>query len=334
MGKKTKICFVGDLSSTFIKRDYELLKNYFEVSLIEPPKKKLEWLKYAIVFAKKIKKSDLTFSWFAGWRAAFAVFFSKLYNKKSIVVIGGYDAAYVPELKYGAFTNLKEMIPAKYVYKNVNKTLVVDLSLKKDIIKNANVSGDNIDYLPTGFNLDHWKPKGEKKNIVLTVAIASDMQRVKLKGLDTFVRSAKYIPEAKFIVVSVKGDAKKYLERISSKNVELVEFLPENELLQCYQMAKVYCQLSLREGLPTTLCEAMLCECTPVGANVQGVKTAIGDTGFYADYGDEKATVSMIKEALISDKGLGKKARERIERLFPEKRRREGLIKLISEMMP
>lgn len=333
MTKKIRICFVGSLSYTFVKRDYETLKQYFDVDIIKPPKTKLGWLKYLFILTKNVKQCNLTFSWFAGWHAAFAVFFSKLFRKKSIVVVGGYDAAYVPELNYGAFTNLKEKIPAKYVYKNTDKILVVEPSLKDDIIKNAKIKGDNIDYLPTGHDLDYWRPSGKKENVILTVAGANDEKRVKLKGLDTFVRSASHVEEVKFIVIGVKGEAKEYLKKIAPKNVELIEFLPHKELIRYYQKAKVYCQLSLREGLPSTLCEAMLCECIPIGSRADGVKTVIGDAGFYVDYGDEKATIDMIKEVLASKSDLGRKSRERIKKLFSDKRRREKLKKLVLGMI-
>jgi len=98
-------------------------------------------------------------------------------------------------------------------------------------------------------------------------------------------------------------------------------------------MAKVYCQLSLREGLPTALCEAMLCGCIPIGSNTNGVKTAIGDIGFYVDYGDEKTTADMIIKALNSKDDLGKKARDRIKILFPDERRTKELKELILELV-
>ena len=328
-----RICFVGNVSHSFVKKDYEILKQYFDVDLITPPKKKSEWFKYKIELSKKIKHSDLTFSWFAGWHSAFLVFFSKLFRKKSIVVVGGYDAAYVPELNYGAFTNLKEKIPAKYVYKNVDRILVVGPSLKDDIIRSVNIKGGNIDYLPPGYNADYWRPKGRKQNIVLTVASANNIRRVKLKGLDTFVKTAKYVSDAKFIVIGIKDDARDYLKRITSENVELIEFLPREKLLPYYQTAKVYCQLSLREGLPSTLCEAMLCGCIPVGSKADGIRTVMDDTGFYADYGDEKGTADMIKNALVSGDDLGNKARERIKKLFSDKRRREGIKKIVLGMI-
>ncbi|HEC92009.1 MAG TPA: glycosyltransferase, partial [Candidatus Atribacteria bacterium] len=263
-----RICFVGNPSLTFVKRDHEILKKHFEIDIIQPPKKMAEWVKYPLMVKKKVKNCDVVFGWFAGWHTMPAVHYARKYGKKSIVVVGGYDAAYVPEINYGAFTNMKERIPAKYIYNHVDKVLVVDPSLKRDIIKNAKVKGDNIDYLPTGYDPNHWKPEGKKEDIVLTVASANNLKRVKLKGLETFVKAAQYLPDAKFILIGVEGEAKKYLQDISSDNLEIIGFLSQKDLLPYYQKAKVYCQLSLREGLPNTLCEAMSCGCIPVGSNI------------------------------------------------------------------
>ena len=327
-----RICFVGNVSRSFVKNDYETLKHYFDVDYIKPPKTKLEWLKYLLILPKKVRQSDLTFSWFAGCYSAFVVFFSKLFRKKSIVVVGGYDAAYLPEYCYGAFTNLKEKIPAIYIYKNANKILVVSQALKEEIIKNAKVSGKTIEFLPTGFNPDYWRPSGKKEHLVLTVAGANTILRVKIKGLETLVRAASHIPSARFILISVTDAAKEYLEKIASPNVEFIGYLSQKELLAYYQKAKVYTQLSLREGLPTALCEAMLCECIPVGSNAIGVQSVIGDTGYSADYGNEQATADRIQQALVSGDERGKKARERIIQLFHENKKKERLQHLILEM--
>ncbi len=324
-----KICFIGNLSSTFVKRDHEILKKYFDVDVVQLPKTKKDWLTYPLLIKRKVKQADVVFGWFAGWHTAPAVYYAKKYEKKSIIVVGGYDAAYVPEINYGAFTNIKERTPAKYIYKNADKVLVVDLSLKRDIIKNAGVRGENIEYLPTGYDSNYWKSKGKKEDVVLTVGKIS-WRVMKRKGFETFVRAARYVPNAKFVLVGKHADDSiKHLSKIASENVEFTGFVPDEELLDWYQRAKVYCQLSRYEGLPNALCEAMLCECIPVGTMYCGIPTAIGDTGFYVPYGDVKATAEAIREALRLPGESGKRARERIAKLFPLEKREKGLIETI-----
>jgi glycosyltransferase involved in cell wall biosynthesis len=241
----------------------------------------------------------------------------------------------VPEIGYGAFSKgrfWKEGLAAKYVFNNVDKALVVDLSLKDDIVKNAGVEGGNIDYLPTGYDPNYWRPKGKKEDIVLTVGTVSEPV-IKRKGFETFVKAAKYLPDVEFVLVGKHADGSiSRLESIAPSNVKFTGFVPDEELLKWYQKAKVYCQLSRYEGLPNALCEAMLCECIPVGTEYCGIPTAIGDTGFYVPYGDPKATAEAIRKALNAPDELRKDVRERIAKIFSLERREEELIKLIRTL--
>jgi len=75
-----KICFVGNLSSTFVKRDYEILKKHFEIDLTQPPNKKKDWLKYPFIVKNKVKNCDAVFGWSAGWHTAPAVHYVRPKN--------------------------------------------------------------------------------------------------------------------------------------------------------------------------------------------------------------------------------------------------------------
>ena len=76
----------------------------------------------------------------------------------------------------------------------------------------------------------------------------------------------------------------------------------------------------------------MLCGCIPVGTRYCGIPTAIGDTGFYVPYGDEKSTAEAIRKALSSPEELGEKARERIEKMFPLEKREKKLKNIVKEL--
>jgi len=76
-----------------------------------------------------------------------------IFRKKSIVIVGGYYAAYVPEINYGIFTNRWSAMLAKFVYKHVDKILVVDESLKTEILRNTGLKIENkIKVVPTGYD--------------------------------------------------------------------------------------------------------------------------------------------------------------------------------------
>ena len=50
-------------------------------------------------------------------------------------------------------------------------------------------------------------------------------------------------------------------------------------LRKYFSTSQFYIQASRLEGLPNALCEAMLCECIPIGNSVFGIPSAIGNTG-------------------------------------------------------
>jgi len=334
MDRKIRILFIRSSKSSFIQKDLEILRKHFDVKIVDSDLTGKS-LKGALVtiynIIKGILRVDITFSWFAGTHAFVAVLLSKLFRKKSIVVVGGYEVAKVPEIGYGALLNPRSARKVKYVLENADKILTVDDSLKKDAIKNAKVNRGNIKTVPTGYDTRKFKMSGRKENLVITVGYITD-NIIKRKGLDTFVKAAKYLPDVEFVLIGkYADDSIEYLKSIASPNVKFTGFVPDEDLIKYYQRAKVYCQLSRYEGLPNALCEAMLCGCVPVGTNYCGIPTAIGDTGFYVPYGNVEATVEAIKEALESNKG--EKARERIKILFPIERREKELIGIINSLV-
>jgi len=324
--KIRKVFFVTLSFSEFIKKDLSFLKKHYKVKVGHYRGKRSTFH-----MLKGTLWSDLTFSWFADIHSFWAVFFSRVFKKKSIVVVGGYDAAKVPEMNYGLALSPVLYHFAKYALKKADRVLTVDESLKKDIIKNYEVSGKNIVTVPTGYDPGFWKLNRKKEELVLSISQINPLY-IKIKGIEAFIQCASYFPETKFVVAG--PSEKKSLIRLramSPPNVIFSGHIPKHELPGWYSRAKVYCQFSRSAGLPNTLCEAMLCECIPVGTPYGGIPTAIGNTGYYVPYGDVHATVAAIRKALQSQNG--KKARERIKKLFLLEKRDNKLIQIIEKII-
>lgn len=336
--RKTRILLVFSHLSTFVHEDLEILERHFDVRRMNVetflvPRKGSDLLVFLRLF-KGILWSDVVFCWFANINAFFSVLFSVFLRKKSLVVVGGYDAAYLPEIDYGVFVNRWSRLQTKFVYRHVSEILVVDLALKKDILRNARLNvGNKIAVVPTGYYPDKWKPGNRgRENLVITVG-AVEWSNLKRKGFETFVEAAKYLSDVKFVLVGKHSDdSVHHLESIASPNVDFPGFVSDSELLCFYQRAKVYCQLSRYEGLPNSLCEAMMCGCVPVGTEYCGIPTAMGDVGFYVPYGDVEATVEVIKKALGSNGERREAARARIKKLFPLDKREKELVRHIREL--
>ncbi len=312
--------------STFIQRDIDILSKHFTVDEM-----RIKESKDIFALIKKILNCDVVYIWFAGKHAGISVFLAKLFGKRSIVVVGGYDAAKVPEINYGlwAVGSFWDRFLAKYALNNASKVISVSKNLVVNLRKYANITRD-ISVVPTGYDPDFWKPGNAKKeNIVLTVALINRVERIKLKGIDLFLKAARLCHDTQFLIIGVKDDMRKEVEKlVKSKNVEILPPLPPEELLKYYQKAKVFALLSLSEGLPNTLCEAMLCGCVPVVTPVGAMPEVVNGVGYIVSKKDEVCV--NITKAINNSSELGKMARKLIFSNYSIWKREEFLLKLLN----
>ena len=166
------------------------------------------------------------------------------------------------------------------------------------------------------------------KNNFLTVAVNAKGSTFYRKGIDLIIELAKICPDYNFTLLGVKDE----LDHLQlTENIKLLPPVPHTELINYYSQHEFYFQLSIAEGFPNALCEAMLCECIPIGSDVFGIPDIIGDTGFILKKKDITLLKSLVDEAVKSDKvTLAKKARQRIMENFPEKKREEKLVDVIN----
>ncbi|MFN0158057.1 MAG: glycosyltransferase family 4 protein [Bacteroidota bacterium] len=322
----TRILFTSSLATSFIKEDLSLLHKHFIVDHVIA-----RGLLSPFTILRYMWKADVTFTWFASVYGFMTVFLARLLGKRSIVVIGGVDASKEPVINYGIWLTPWKAVLVKWTMRNAWKLLVVDPFFIGEVKRLAGYDGRNVEYLPTGYDAARWVPSGEKENFVLTVAACHDEWRMKKKGLDVLFAAAKKMEGTKFIVLGILPHVLEQVKATVPANVELIPFVQQDQLLAMYRKAKVYCQPSFTEGLPNSLCEAMLCECIPVGTNVGGIPTAIADIGFLVPYGDADALATALTNALSAGREVGAHAREHIRTNFTIERRETGLVRTINE---
>jgi len=300
MNRKIRILFVRPSKSSFIQEDLKLLKKHFDVRAVDFVLSRRN-LKDTLVTPFKmvlgVLWTDVTFSWFADTHAFWAVKLSKIFRKKSIVVVGGYEVAKVPEIGYGAMLNLRSARRVKSVLENADKILAVSEFNKKEILKYTNPK--NIELVYNGVDHDKFKPKNEREDLVITAGNPTK-NTCKLKGIDTFVKASLAFPEFRFVVIgNYDVDIHNRLKQIAP-NVEFTGALSHEEVTSWLKKAKVYCQLSYRESFGMSLVEAMSCGCIPVISNRGALPEIVSNLGFIVDYGDVDGTIKAISNALNS----------------------------------
>lgn len=324
--KPIRIAFVASNDSTFIRRDRAMLAESFVI-------RNVRWSGLhsipGLVWA--VLRSDATFSWFALDHAYGACRLARIFRRASLVVVGGIDVARVPEIGYGAHLDPTMSRRSRYALAHSDRVLLVDESLRAEIAKNTGVERAEIVAVPLGFDTEFYTPDGGPKTTVLTVGYVTEAN-LRRKGLETFVRAARLLPDLPFVLVGADDSAaSQRLRADAPTNVTFLPVLKEDELREQYRRARVYVQVSTYEGLPNALGEAMACGCVPVGTKVAGIPNLIGDTGSYVPPEDPEATARAIRAAYGSD--AGPQARKRIEDRFSWSSRRTALRTMIEALV-
>jgi len=273
-------------------------------------------------------RSKILIIWFNDYHALIPILISKILFKKSFIVVGGYDAIVDKENSHGLYfkKGLRSMI-ANINYSLVNEAWVVHKSLENgcDLAKEKFniISGVKklcnkkvlIKEINTGYDSRFWNfDENNEKTGVLTAAFFSDKRVINIKGLKLFNKLASLLPDIPFTIIGEsKIQIKDFIEL--EPNVETMGVQTNLKMKELYQQHKFYFQGSRLEGLPNSVCEAMLCGCIPIGSRVFGIPDIIGDTGVLFDTEND---FMKITDFINSKPGINsaKKSRNRIKNLF------------------
>jgi glycosyltransferase involved in cell wall biosynthesis len=211
------------------------------------------------------------------------------------VVVGGYDVANFPELKYGSLSSPFRKKLTLFTFKHVSLSLSVVEELEKKIRQICATANTTTIYTGYEFKSTDEQPdfKREREKYILTVSITDNWQRVQIKGIDRFKDLAEILPEFQFYIIGVTENARDLFDPIPT-NLVLLPPLNQSELSGYYKKASFYAQFSRSEGLPNALCEGMLYGCIPIGTRIGGIPAAIGNQGLIMDEWDAQIAADFI----------------------------------------
>lgn len=338
-----KIAFVNEDINTLLKfsnlteHPFKLAKNPFLLFL--------ELVKQFFYLLINISRFDTVYVWFADYHAFLPILFSNIFKKNSIIILGGYDTMSLPQIGYGVFlkNNLRRKM-ITYAIENSNYLLGVDETMFEGV--NNYISSSAIDVgvktfaksikgeclvVPTGYDSNRWQKSASinKENIILTIGSVNELKALKRKGFDFFSEVAASMPDYQFVIIGPSEEYKSLLEKSSPSNLTIFSFMKQEELKNYLDRAKVFCQFSLAEGLPNTLCEAMLCECIPVGSAVNGIPKAIENSELLISKPDLALAKKAIIYALQLNDSEGVKFRNSIIEKFPKSKREAAIESII-----
>jgi glycosyltransferase involved in cell wall biosynthesis len=324
-----KILFVHNLATSFVQLDLQCLRQVFPVTEFEVRSHQLR----PVDIWNQVSEHQLVFAWFASWHSFLPILFARWQHKPSILVIGGYDLANLPEAEYGNQRGgLKRWVSLKTMH-TATRLMTNSYYSQLEAEKNAGIPARNIQVIYHGIP-DPFGKLPEKKEPKMALSVGNvERENLLRKGHLPFAQTARVISDVPFVLVGrIRDESGEMLKQMAG-NLELTGWISQTALEDTYRRAWVYIQASLHEGFGMSLAEAMLAGCIPVTSNSGAIPEVVGDTGLYIDPAQPKSISQAVLRAFEMPAGERWRARQRILDEFPLTKRAEKLNKLVNESL-
>jgi glycosyltransferase involved in cell wall biosynthesis len=324
-----RILFVHSRKASFVAIDREILASRYEVEDLYQPGRRPN----LVQVVRGVARADLVFGWFASWHTFFPITLAWLMRKPSVMIIGGFDTANMPDIGYGYQQGGLRRFASRWIMRRATRLVTNSRYSLSEIERNTPIPPERVTVLHHGVP----DPFGEAENghhkerMALTVGhiVKTTLEQ---KGHRPFVEAARELPDVRFVFAGRWHDeAIELLRGLAGENVEFTGWLSDEDLHDAYRRAAVYVQASQHEGFGLAVAEAMLAGCVPVVMDVTAMPEVVGDAGVLITSQEPKAVADGVRQALERGPEAARRARERILHEFPLERRREGLLRVAED---
>jgi glycosyltransferase involved in cell wall biosynthesis len=351
MNSKKTIFFTTPAISTFVQTDIDILSKHYNLRLFifNPSKKWLTpwFLVKQFIALLTARKTSMYICKFPGYLSLLPVIFGKIRRLPVLLIAAGTESASIPAIGYGNFNKRLLGHATSFSFRGATHITPVHRSLMRQeytyiatehkeqgiyhFCKGLKTPFTEIFY---GFDSGKWQPSTQKRlpASIATIASGFDQEVVFLrKGIDLIFAAARNVPEFTFTVIGAANPA--MLKDVPS-NVRLLPKMDQKSLSEILQTHEYYAQISMFEGFPNSLCEAMLCGCVPIGSNVSAIPEIIDKTGFVLRKKSVEDLVSMIRNLNTIDVSeLSHSARKRVMDNYNLETREKKLHTLIGQLL-
>lgn len=250
----------------------------------------------------------------------------RLLRRRLIIVTGGIDATWVPDIRWGDMGSPLRRALFAFVARLADSLLPFSNSSGQEILRYAKPKRMRTMYLSVDTSVFY---PSDKPRALRAVTACYEISRTALlqKGVEPFVRAAAELPEVEFLVSGefADDDTREYLLSIATPNVRFaMRRYPVEEYADVLRTSRVYVQASAHEGFGVSLAEGMACGCVPVVVNRYAMPETAGEAGIVVPFNDPKALAQGIAEAIARPE-LGEMAHQRVLNHFTLEHRRQAL---------
>jgi glycosyltransferase involved in cell wall biosynthesis len=326
---RKRVLFVHNSKASFVAIDRAILAERYEVEDLYQPGR---WPNPVAVVGG-VLRSDLVFGWFASWHTFFPITLAWLLRRPSVMIVGGFDTANMPDIGYGYQQGGLRRAASRWIMRRARRLATnSDYSLS-ELEQNAEIPRGRVTVIHHGVPDPFGEAPGEKEREALTVGAINRSTLVQ-KGQLPFVEAARLLPDVRFTFAGKwLDDSVDGLRARAGDNVRFTGWLSDEDLHAAYRRASVYVQASRHEGFGLAVAEAMLAGCVPVVMNVTAMPEVVGDAGVFIESQDPDEVAGGVRRALELGPEAARRARERIVTAFPMDRRRDGILRLVQDAL-
>jgi glycosyltransferase involved in cell wall biosynthesis len=324
-----RLLFVHSRKASFIGMDRDILAERFEIEDLYQPGR---WPN-PIKVVRGVARADIVFGWFASWHTFFPITLAWLLRKPSVLIIGGFDSANMPDIDYGYQQGGVRRWASRWIMRRAGRLMTFSNYSLSEIERNTPIPADRVTVLHLGVPDPFGDVAPNKERLALTVG-AVDRGTLLQKGQLPFVQAARELPDVRFVLAGKwLDDAVEQLLDAAPENVEFTGWLSDEDLRALYRRAAVYVQASRHEGFGLAVAEAMLAGCVPVVVNATSMPEVVGDAGVLIESPRPEQVAAGVSRALALGPEAGRSARERILTTFPMESRRDGILRVVDEAL-
>jgi glycosyltransferase involved in cell wall biosynthesis len=324
-----KLLYVHSRKASFVAIDRDILAERFDVEDLYQPGR---WPN-PIEVLRGVKRADIVFGWFASWHTFFPITLAWLLRKPSVLIVGGFDTAAMPEIGYGYQQGGLRRWASRWIMRRAGRLITNSRYSLSEIERNTPIPPGRVTVVHHGVPDPFGDASPQKEPLALTVG-AIDRGTLVQKGQLPFVQAARELPDVRFVFAGKwLDDAVEELRAVAPENVEFTGWLSDEDLHALYRRAAVYVQASRHEGFGLAVAEAMLAGCVPVVMNVTAMPEVVGDAGVLIESQRPEDVADGVRRALALGPDANRSARERILTAFPMQSRRDGILRVVDEAL-
>jgi glycosyltransferase involved in cell wall biosynthesis len=324
-----RLLYVHSRKASFVAIDRDILAERFEIEDLYQPGR----LPNPVKVVGGVLRADVVFGWFASWHTFFPIALAWLLRKPSVLIVGGFDTANMPDIGYGYQQGGLRRWASRWIMRRAGRLITNSRYSAAEIESNTPIPPSRVTVVHHGVPDPFGDAVPEKERLALTVG-AIDRGTLVQKGQLPFVEAARELPDVRFVFAGKwLDDAVEELRAVAPPNVEFTGWLSDDELRGLYRRAGVYVQASLHEGFGLAVAEAMLAGCVPVVMNVTAMPEVVGNAGVLIESQRPEDVAAGVRQALALGPDANRSARERILTTFPMESRRDGILRVVDEAL-